>query len=270
MRVCFSLAFAPTPVAISAMNALLPLLLSLAPPPTPGRTSSSSCPTTTPPTPSAPTAARSTRRRSIDRLAHGRHAVQPTASSPTRSARPAGPRSSPASTAHINGVPVFNRFDGTPADARQVSPGGRLPHRHDRQVAPRQRPDRLRLLEHPARPGRVPRPGLPRARRAARSTPATAPTSSPTSRSSSSKSPAQGQAVLPDVPPQGAAPALAAGREAPQAVGERRRCPSRTTFDDDYATRADAAREATMRIDRDLTPTDLQAEAARGPVRRRR
>ena len=36
------------------------------------------------------------------------------------------------------------------------------------------------------------------------------------------------------------------------------------TLDDDYATRADAAREATMRIDRDLTPRDLKQEPPAG------
>jgi arylsulfatase A-like enzyme len=36
------------------------------------------------------------------------------------------------------------------------------------------------------------------------------------------------------------------------------------TFDDDYATRSDAAREATMRIDRDLTPTDLKEKPPEG------
>ncbi len=34
--------------------------------------------------------------------------------------------------------------------------------------------------------------------------------------------------------------------------------PEPATFNDDYATRSDAAREATMRIDRHLTPTDLK------------
>jgi arylsulfatase A-like enzyme len=34
--------------------------------------------------------------------------------------------------------------------------------------------------------------------------------------------------------------------------------PEPPTFDDDYATRSDAAREATMRIDRNLTPADLK------------
>src|SRR5262249_17199068 len=34
--------------------------------------------------------------------------------------------------------------------------------------------------------------------------------------------------------------------------------PEPETFDDDYATRSDAAREATMRIDKNLTPQDLK------------
>ena len=40
--------------------------------------------------------------------------------------------------------------------------------------------------------------------------------------------------------------------------------PEPPTFDDDYRTRSDAAREATMRIDRDLTPTDLKQEPPAG------
>jgi arylsulfatase A-like enzyme len=40
--------------------------------------------------------------------------------------------------------------------------------------------------------------------------------------------------------------------------------PEPATFDDDYATRSDAAREATMRIDRDLTPTDLKQKPPEG------
>jgi arylsulfatase A-like enzyme len=40
--------------------------------------------------------------------------------------------------------------------------------------------------------------------------------------------------------------------------------PEPETFDDDYATRSDAAREATMRIDRDLTPGDLKQKPPAG------
>jgi arylsulfatase A-like enzyme len=40
--------------------------------------------------------------------------------------------------------------------------------------------------------------------------------------------------------------------------------PEPETFNDDYATRSDAAREATMRIDRDLNKTDLKKEPPAG------
>lgn len=40
--------------------------------------------------------------------------------------------------------------------------------------------------------------------------------------------------------------------------------PLPATFDDDYATRSDAAKEATMRIDRDLTPSDLKQKPPEG------
>jgi arylsulfatase A-like enzyme len=40
--------------------------------------------------------------------------------------------------------------------------------------------------------------------------------------------------------------------------------PEPATFNDDYATRSDAAREATMRIDRDLTPMDLKEKPPAG------
>src|SRR5262249_20536789 len=40
--------------------------------------------------------------------------------------------------------------------------------------------------------------------------------------------------------------------------------PEPETFDDDYATRSDAAREATMRIDRDLSATDLKMKPPEG------
>jgi arylsulfatase A-like enzyme len=40
--------------------------------------------------------------------------------------------------------------------------------------------------------------------------------------------------------------------------------PAPATFDDDYSGRSSAAREATMRIDRDLTPTDLKVPPPEG------
>ena len=46
--------------------------------------------------------------------------------------------------------------------------------------------------------------------------------------------------------------------EAHRAKWADRAIPEPATFDDDYASRSDAAREATMRVDRDLTPADLK------------
>src|SRR5262249_47350631 len=40
--------------------------------------------------------------------------------------------------------------------------------------------------------------------------------------------------------------------------------PEPPTFNDDYATRSDAAREATMRIDRDLKPSDYKEKPPAG------
>ena len=45
---------------------------------------------------------------------------------------------------------------------------------------------------------------------------------------------------------------------------EKVQVPEPATFDDDYATRSDAAREATMRIDRDLTANDLKQKPPEG------
>ena len=60
----------------------------------------------------------------------------------------------------------------------------------------------------------------------------------------------EGPAVLPDVPPQGPAPPLGPDdKHAEMYDGED--IPEPDTLHDDYATRTDAAREATMRIDRE-------------------
>jgi hypothetical protein len=48
-----------------------------------------------------------------------------TASSPIPSARPAAPRCSPGQYSHLNGVPVFNRFDGSRDNvAKHLQKGG--------------------------------------------------------------------------------------------------------------------------------------------------
>jgi arylsulfatase A-like enzyme len=52
--------------------------------------------------------------------------------------------------------------------------------------------------------------------------------------------------------------------EAHRAQWEGVPVPEPPTFDDDYSTRSDAAREATMRIDRDLKPTDTKLPPPEG------
>ena len=52
--------------------------------------------------------------------------------------------------------------------------------------------------------------------------------------------------------------------EAHRAKWADRVIPEPETFDDDYATRADAAREATMRVGRDLTPRDVKQTPPQG------
>ena len=49
-----------------------------------------------------------------------------------------------------------------------------------------------------------------------------------------------------------------------RAAWASRTIPEPPTFNDDYATRSDAAREATMRIDRDLTPSDVKQKPPEG------
>ena len=74
-----------------------------------------------------------------------------------------------------------------PADLGQRPPSRRLPHGDRRQVAPRQRADRLRRLDRPARPGDYGTPSSSPSAAGESSTRATAPTSSPTSPSNSSR-----------------------------------------------------------------------------------
>ena len=112
---------------------------------------------------------------------------------------------------HINGVPVFNHFDGSQPTLAKVSAEGRLSHRHDRQMAPRQRSHRLRLLEHPARPGRLSRSRLHHAGRPQEAHKGYCTDVITDLSLDFLEEPAQGQTVLPDVPPQGPASALGAG-----------------------------------------------------------
>ena len=76
---------------------------------------------------------------------------------------------------HKNGVyTLADQLDPQPQQRRQGTAGRRLPDGDDRQVAPGQRPHRLRLLEHPARPGRLLRPASSSTAARRRSTRATA------------------------------------------------------------------------------------------------
>ena len=84
---------------------------------------------------------------------------------------------------HLNGVPVFNRFDGSQPTVAEAAAAGGLLHRDGRQVAPRQRPDRASTTGTSCR-GRASTTTRPcTTRTARRSSRATPPTSSPTSRS---------------------------------------------------------------------------------------
>ena len=103
-------------------------------------------------------------------------------------------------------------------DRGEAPAGRRLPHRHGRQVAPRERPDRLRPLGDPARPGRLPRPrALHGDRREDLRRPLRHRRDHRPRDRLHPRAP-EGPAVLPDAPPQGAAPRVDARREAPSRV----------------------------------------------------
>ncbi len=65
---------------------------------------------------------------------------------------------------HMNGVPVFNRFDGSqPTVSKMLQRAGYYTG-HDRQMALGQRPHGIRLLEYSSRPGRLQRSDVLRPR----------------------------------------------------------------------------------------------------------
>ena len=170
---------------------------------------------------------------------------------------------------HVNGVhDLRHDVRRPPADVPQAAAGGRLPDRHRRQVAPRPRrarPDRLRLLERPARPGRLPRPGVHRAAARRRSIdPATSPTSSPTSSLDWLDDRDQDEPVLPACATTRRRTALGAGRRSTRDhVRGRRDSRAGDVQRRLRAPRAGRRAAARMRIDRDLTERDLERRRRR-------
>ena len=170
---------------------------------------------------------------------------------------------------HINGVTMFNRFDSTPHDRRAPAAAGRLLHRHDRQVASRQRSRRLRSLGDPAR-DRAPtsirffytrdrRDDLHRPlchRRHHRS------------RARLHREAAAGQAVLPDDASQGAASAVAADAEHAAQFADAADPRAGDVLGLVRDAHRRAAREPAARRDRSDAPRS-QAAAAVRPDRRR-
>ena len=156
--------------------------------------------------------------------------------------------------------PLRQRAD----DGGATAPAGRVSHGDDRQVAPRERSRRLRSVGDPARPGRLHEPaalhgdgredvhGPVRDRR----------DHGPGDRLH--QEPAPGQAVLPDGPQQGAAPAVGAGRQAPGAVRGPLDPRARNALGYLRDAHGRAPRKPPARGRRPHTPRS-QARAARGP-----
>ena len=82
---------------------------------------------------------------------------------------------------HLNGAPVFNRFDGSQPTVAKYLQAARLSHRHDRQMASGQRSHRLRPMDRSSGPGRLLRSRVSHARGTQGDHRATRRTSSPTS-----------------------------------------------------------------------------------------
>ena len=114
---------------------------------------------------------------------------------------------------------IRHRFDGSQVTFPKLLQTRRLPDGDCRQVAPGQQPHRLRLLEHPARPGPLLQPADDSQRQRRSGTRGLRHRDHHRAGAGlAEKRPRQEQAVSVDVPPQGPAPELGAGAGEPVAV----------------------------------------------------
>ena len=146
---------------------------------------------------------------------------------------------------HLNGFynNTNSRFDGSQTTFPKLLAGGRLPDGDRRQVAPRQRPDRLRLLAHPAGPGGLLQPADDRQRpaREARGLLTDIITDLVARLAEEAR---QVEALPADVPAQGAAPRVGAGAAGTWATTATASIPSRRPCS---TTTPAAARPSTTR-----------------------
>ena len=154
---------------------------------------------------------------------------------------------------------MFNRFDSSRHDRRAAAAAGRLPHRHDRQVAPRQRSRRASIAGRSCRDRASTSIRSSTRRRARRPTrAATSPTSSPISRSTSSTKRPRNKPFFLMLHHKAPHRAVGAGPRRTRRSSHGRWIPEPVTFWDAYATRTDALHENQQRVAEDLTRRDLK------------
>ena len=130
------------------------------------------------------------------------------------------------------------------------------------------RPHRLRLLEHPARPGRLPRPAfLTSGRAQAIHRLLHGPDRRFHARLAQAARPEE--AVLRHVPSQGAAPPLGARRQSTRISSPTATIPEPDNLFDHYEGRARSVAAVTMKVGEDMTQDRSQARHPAGPQGRR-